>query len=243
MSGRICVYKMTNKVTGDFYIGSTVDLARRMREHFNTNKVTNEILRSAIDTYGRENFQVDIIEDCTSENLRERETFYIEQLKPTYNLNQKAADVPDEMRARISKKMRDKWESMSDEERAKVIKNNLTYRAQKGHGVSEYTRSKIREARAKQVFSKESRERAAKKIKEFYRQHPAANSYKNSVPVILDDGTMFYRVKDCAEFIGVRANALTVAKREGRKYCVGYRIYFCGVETTRDECNGVGAEK
>lgn len=243
MSGRVCVYKLTNKETGDFYIGSTVDLTRRIKEHFNSGKTTNKILRAAIDEYGRECFQVEIIEDCATENLRERETFYIKTLNPTYNRNQDAVEITEETRARLSSVMRKKWESMTDEERAKIIKNNLTYRAQAGHAVSEYTRKKIREARSRQVFSDESRKRAAKNIKKFYAQHPAVNSYKNSTPVILDDGTMFYRLKDCAEFIGVRAEALTVAKRAGRKYCVGYRVYFCGVETTRDECNGVGMEK
>lgn len=87
------VYKVTNKINGDFYIGSSNNIFRRRREHFRKNFRTQSksILVNAILKYGRDNFIFEILEFCDNEKLIEREQFYIDLLNPKYNIRRQAS--------------------------------------------------------------------------------------------------------------------------------------------------------
>ena len=76
-----CVYKLTNTVTGKFYIGSTFNFKARMKyHHYSHDRNPNKELGNDIRKYGWDAFSADILEICTRENVRERERFYIESL-------------------------------------------------------------------------------------------------------------------------------------------------------------------
>ena len=76
-----CVYKLTNTVTGKFYVGSTFNLKARMKYHrYSHDRNPNKELGGDIAKYGWDAFRVDILEECTRENVRERERYFIEAL-------------------------------------------------------------------------------------------------------------------------------------------------------------------
>ena len=80
------VYKITNNITGEFYIGSSKNIKKRWTNHKLISvwkRHPNVKLYKALAQYGRDNFTIEVIEETN--NLREREQYYIEQLKPTYN--------------------------------------------------------------------------------------------------------------------------------------------------------------
>lgn len=80
------VYKIANTITGDFYIGSSKDIKRRWAKHKSPSTwayCPNSRLYQDMAQYGIENFILEIIEETV--NLKEREQYYIEQLKPSYN--------------------------------------------------------------------------------------------------------------------------------------------------------------
>ena len=80
------VYKITNNITGDFYIGSSKDIKQRWAVHkcVSVWKLRPGMkLYQAFIKYGLNNFTFDIIEETT--DLHNREQYYIEQLKPSYN--------------------------------------------------------------------------------------------------------------------------------------------------------------
>ena len=80
------VYKITNNITGDFYIGSSKNIKNRWNIHkapYTIKRYPNVKLYKAMTQYGRDNFTVDVIEE--TDNLREREQYWIEYLKPAYN--------------------------------------------------------------------------------------------------------------------------------------------------------------
>ena len=82
------VYKITNNITGDFYIVSSNDVKRRWYIHRSPSthkRKPNVKLYKAMAKYGRDNFTIEVIEE--TDNLREREQYYIEQLNPSYNNN------------------------------------------------------------------------------------------------------------------------------------------------------------
>ena len=57
------VYKITNKITNDFYIGSSKDIYKRWNRHkneLNKKKHINIILQRAWNKYGSDNFLFEI---------------------------------------------------------------------------------------------------------------------------------------------------------------------------------------
>ena len=82
------VYKITNAVTGDFYIGSSNDVKRRWKEHKCTsrwNKCPNNPMYIDMRKYRVDKFEMQIIAEVEEEKLKETEQQFIEKLNPTYN--------------------------------------------------------------------------------------------------------------------------------------------------------------
>ena len=84
------VYKITNTVTGDFYIGSSKDINRRWRDHKKPsvwkNHPNNQMYLD-IQKYGSDKFDLEVIEVVEEGKLKETEQKFIELLNPTYNSN------------------------------------------------------------------------------------------------------------------------------------------------------------
>ena len=84
------VYRWTNKVNGKIYIGSSVDLSKRLRNYFNIYYLSDlkdiMIIYKALLAHGFENFKLDILEHCKPSELIKREQYYIDLLKPEYNI-------------------------------------------------------------------------------------------------------------------------------------------------------------
>jgi group I intron endonuclease len=85
------IYEIRNIITGDLYIGSTINFDERERRHYSllrNGKHTNIFLQNAVNKYGLENFVFSILEECEPDNetLLQKETLYIESETPRYNL-------------------------------------------------------------------------------------------------------------------------------------------------------------
>lgn len=83
------IYKIINKVNGDFYIGKTSkSKEERLKKHFyNSSYKIETYLYRAIRKYGCDNFIIEEIEaKIPKEKLDERETFWINKLNPKYNM-------------------------------------------------------------------------------------------------------------------------------------------------------------
>lgn len=84
------IYKITNIITNQFYIGSAVILERRRNTHFYSlirNDHDNSKLQNAFNKYGEENFVFEILEEIEDKTkLIEREQYYLDTLKPHYNI-------------------------------------------------------------------------------------------------------------------------------------------------------------
>lgn len=86
---KICgVYKITNTITGDFYIGSSKNVKHRLAEHkckSSWNEQPNSQLYLDMQKYGVDKFAFEILEVVEIDSLKEKEQEFIEKLKPTYN--------------------------------------------------------------------------------------------------------------------------------------------------------------
>jgi len=85
------IYKVTNKINGNCYIGQSVDISKRWQEHIrwfkNKNRPEYEYpLYRAIRKYGVENFLFEVIEVVkVAEQLTATEVYWYNKLKPEYN--------------------------------------------------------------------------------------------------------------------------------------------------------------
>nr|QID41829.1 GIY-YIG endonuclease [Fusarium pseudograminearum] len=88
--GKSGIYLWTNQINGKRYVGSALDLSKRLRNYFNTSYLIDGkdimIIYKALLAHGFENFTLEILEYCEPSVLIEREQYYIDLLNPEYNI-------------------------------------------------------------------------------------------------------------------------------------------------------------
>lgn len=87
------VYALVNKVTGKYYIGSSVNVYNRLRDYYSPWYIStypNLLISKAIVKYGLINFSVLILETSTLDNLTAREQYYLDEYLPSYNILKQA---------------------------------------------------------------------------------------------------------------------------------------------------------
>ena len=76
------IYKITNIITDECYIGQAVDVYKRWNEHckcgLGIDTPPGNKLYKAIQEYGLENFTFELIEECSNSELNEKEKYFIE---------------------------------------------------------------------------------------------------------------------------------------------------------------------
>ena len=80
------VYKITNNITGDFYIGSSVNIKHRWAKHrcpSTWKNCPNNPLYLDMQKYQLDNFTFEIVEETSQ--LKKREQYFIDLLQPNYN--------------------------------------------------------------------------------------------------------------------------------------------------------------
>ena len=104
---KICgIYKITNTITGDFYIGSSKNVKNRWRDHkckSTWKNHPNNPMYLDMQKYGVDKFEFQVLEVVEPEKLKVTEQKFIETLKPTYN-NYNANGLDIERRKKSNKK-------------------------------------------------------------------------------------------------------------------------------------------
>lgn len=103
------IYKIINTINRFCYIGSAVDISKRKVVHFrtlNSNKSACKKLQNAFNKYGESAFTFEVIELVEDKSkLIEREQYYLDTLKPEYNISKIAGNCYD-----ISKTLKNKYQ-------------------------------------------------------------------------------------------------------------------------------------
>lgn len=91
----IGIYKITNLINGFSYIGQSVHIERRWQEHLRPS--ANSLIAKAIKVYGKENFNFEIIEECSQEELNYKERYWIQYYNTVtpngYNVAEDSSDT------------------------------------------------------------------------------------------------------------------------------------------------------
>lgn len=78
----IGIYKITNLLNGKIYVGQSIDIDERFLAH---KREPPPKMHEDVELFGWENFEFEVLEECSREVLNDRENFYIEKLNPEYN--------------------------------------------------------------------------------------------------------------------------------------------------------------
>lgn len=218
MKNDVCgIYLITNKMTGQMYVGQSIRIYRRFDEHRRAQGFGHSRIDNAINKYGAENFSFEIImtieNDIEKLNDAEREWIAIlntyeddfhYNLTPGGDFNPmkipeivakisgdfNPAKLP-EVRAKISKANSGKKHSEETRKKiseAKSGKNNPMY----GKKLSEEHRKKISEANSGRKFSEEVR----KKMSEGRNTSGYFRVIKHKNPQYTQGFTYCYRYRD-----------------------------------------------
>lgn len=113
------IYMFFNMESGKRYVGSSVDIYNRAHEHLHNlrnNKSHNKHWQSSWNKYGEDAFIFSVLEYCDESIRFEREQYYINTLKPEYNLTLNVVanfghTPSEETKEKISNTLKEKYKS------------------------------------------------------------------------------------------------------------------------------------
>ncbi len=82
------IYRWVNKTNNKSYVGSSINLISRFYRYYNIKHLvaSKRLIDKALLKYGYSNFRLEILEYCDIDILLVREQYYIDKLKPEYNI-------------------------------------------------------------------------------------------------------------------------------------------------------------
>ena len=176
------IYKVTNKINGKVYIGQSVDIGRRWRQHMTAGD--DIYFHKAIQKYGVENFEWEVIEKCKKSELDERESYWIEYYD-SYNKGYNCTKGGDGMRAGVNAGEKNpnwkggisldpeyskQWyEANKDEKKEYYKKQCKQYREANKDKIKEYNKQYIEANKDKiKEYYEANKEERKEKAKEYY---------------------------------------------------------------------------
>ena len=165
------VYKITNTVTGDFYIGSSKDVKSRLAAHkckSTWNNHPSNPMYLDMKHYGTDKFVFEILAEAEIEKLKEAEQQFIETLKPTYNqMNAKGLNVE-----RQKKRRKEYEKSEKGKESQRKYEKSDKRKKRKKEYQREYNKSDKFKEYQKEYYKSEKGKESLKK---------AQNKYQNQL--------------------------------------------------------------
>ena len=191
MLTKVCgIYKILNIITRDYYLGSSIDLCMRWREHcwkLRKNMHRNSHLQSAWNKYGEQAFEFSILLLCDVAHKLYFEQGFIDLFKPAYNIAkdakapmkgmqfsdehkhnmseaQKGKHLSEEHKRNISEANKGSLGSMFNKHHSEETKRKLS-EAGKSRCLSEEVRHQMREARLGKQHTEETKRKISKAMK------------------------------------------------------------------------------
>jgi group I intron endonuclease len=255
------IYKITNNVTGDLYIGQTRQtINKRYINHKSEARRTSikSVLYDSMREYGFDNFEVSCVSEIKAETkedlstlLNAAERTYIEQLKPAYNSAPGVTGVPwtDERKEKFKELMSGEnnpcfGKTKSDETRKKLSD------ALKGRVISEESRKKTSQTMKGTPKSEETKQRMKEAANNRSYKPPSGKDHHNSKSIDQFDlqGNLiktFESIGQAAKELSLQTNGICLCCKGRLKTSGGYIFKYttkheglCDKSGLGDEANG-----
>jgi len=215
--GNSGIYRWINKKNNKEYIGSAMDLRARFYVYYSKKRLNSSkmIIYNAIKKYGHANFILEILEFCPPSELLERENYYIQNLKPKYNILPEAtSSLGYKHSEQTLAKMSAKRKNLSEEGRQNLSK------AATGRVLSDETKAKISEARRGIVLSNETRAKIS-----------AATTANHGVAVVVKnvqtgESKEYLTITEAAKALNVSRPSIKKVLQSGRIFRESYIINY-----------------
>lgn len=215
------IYSIVNSVSKKIYIGSAVNLNRRWIYHksdLRRNKHGNQRLQMSFNKHGLENFNFNILARCPKEYLIKMEQWFLDNVKPEYNICRIAGST-------LGK-------SHSEATRKKISILN------KGRVMSEQSRKNISKGITGRKHSDISKKKRAKSMKKNWEEYKATGKIRitRKYPVFqyTVDGDFVRKhnsAKEAALFVNGSISHISSLLNESkvRKVSAGFqwKKYYC----------------
>lgn len=243
------IYKITNNVNGKVYIGQSINIKARWKDHINAlNRDDSRctLLQRAWKKYGQENFSFEILELCTEDMLDDIETKYIDfydarnkgyNIEPGGNKNKCLSDetkqkireahlgkiIPDDIRCKMSESRTGENNGMYGKHHSEYSKKKMSdsKKGKPGHPATDYQKERSRLANLGKPKSEESK----RKMSESHKGNIPYN--RNPWPVYCVE---LQKVFECAAIAGkelnIRSNNIIACCEYVRKTCGGYHWMY-----------------
>lgn len=247
------VYKITNLVNGKVYIGQSINIKNRWKDHINSlNREDSNctLLQRAWNKYKQESFSFEILELCSEDMLDEVEIKYIDiynsrkngyNIEPGGNTNKYLSD---ETKQKISESHLGM--KMSDETRRKMSESRMGEKnPMYGKTHSESTRRKISDATKGRPgrprtehqkecarlanLGKEVSEETRKKISEANKGNIPYNKNIRSVYCV-ELNKVFENASSAGKELNIRSGNIINCCEHYRKTCGGYHWMYTDTE-------------
>lgn len=214
------IYSLINRRNGKVYIGMSVNILRRLKDHKYKAKSKDTVLARAIKKYGFQNFDFTILEFVDDKKLLpEREKYWIKTLMPEYNMSEgglgNTFPLNRETRQRISLKLKKRWKQLPEKTKQRIISTQLI-----GSGKDRYFSEEEKERLRNLQVGKKHSEETKRKISKANKIAAIGNKNGNKPVIAIKDGVElmeFESLKIAAEHFGVHPSCITKALKGVQK--------------------------
>ena len=175
------IYMIKNMVNSKIYIGQSVDIEKRWREHrsgLRGNDHDNKHLQNAWNKYGESNFEFTVICECDESQLNTKEIDYIAKLKtydPKVGYNKtyggEGGRHTEETRRKLSEAHKGK--TLSEEHKRKMRENHADFKGENapmyGKHHSKETRKRLSDINRGKTIPEETREKISENNSRYWK--------------------------------------------------------------------------
>lgn len=224
------VYLITNLINGKKYVGLSNNINRRIAEHKSPKNISKNKtpLQKAFSKYTISNFSFEILEEVLDINLLpEREVFWINKIKPEYNVSEgglgnKGHKLKEDVRQLLSTMGKMQWERKTEAQKKTIISNNLKGK-QKGHVHSEFTKEKIRKSLSGKKQDRVAVIKRALSLKKTMLGNKNGNKKVVKMSVDFIELKTYNSAVDAAFELGIHPSNITKVIKGKQKTAAGFR--------------------
>lgn len=238
------IYVIINLINNHKYIGSSKNIQQRLMEHRSNlrhNHHINEHLQNAWNKYGEENFDYYVLEFCQEDDRIKKEKYYVDVLKPEYNISLDIVELPSYSLESRLKHSNTRKKRMAEGIIPKTHCTKIFVYNTQGEFVKEFNSEadaikelNLTKSGINKVLSGENKQHHGYLIFKSKQDYVAPyvktkNVDKQYKPIIVKNDNEYYEfknAKECSEYFKVHIVSVRGAIKNNRKFLFKYMIKY-----------------